>query len=70
MFSNDYQFRLIMMSTKGLILRIYMVENSKNGNTSQNKTSVFMIFPEKIANEHREAVLKFQDNWVCNYYFI
>ena len=51
-----------MMSTKGLILRRYMAENSKNGNTSQNKTSIFMIFPEKIANQHREAVLKFQDN--------
>ena len=52
-----------MMSTKGLILRRYMAENSKNViNTSQNKTSMFMIFPEKIANQHREAVLKFQDN--------
>ena len=63
MFGNDYQFRLIMMSTKGLILRRYiMAENSKNVNTSQNKTSMFMIFPEKIANQHREAVLKCQDN--------
>ena len=63
MFGNDYQFRLIMMSTKGLILRRYiMAENSKNVNTSQNKTSMFMIFPDKIANEHREAVLKCQDN--------
>ena len=51
-----------MMSTEGLILRRYMTENSKNVNTSQNKTSVFMIFPEKIVNQHREAVLKFQDN--------
>ena len=52
-----------MMSTKGLILRRSMAENSKNAiNTSQNKTSMFMIFPEKIANQHREAVLKFQDN--------
>ena len=39
-----------------------MAENSKNVNTSQNKISIFMIFPEKIANQHREAVLKFQDN--------
>ena len=39
-----------------------MAENSKNANTSQNKTYIFMIFPEKIANQHREAVLKFQDN--------
>ena len=39
-----------------------MVENSKNVNTSQNKTSIFMIFLEKIANQHREAVLKFQGN--------
>ena len=51
-----------MMSTKRLILRRYMAENSKNVNTSQNKTSIFMIFLEKIANQHREAVLKFQDN--------
>ena len=29
-----------------------------------------MIFPEKIANQYREAVLKFQDNLVCNSYFI
>ena len=59
-----------MMSTKGFILRRYMAENSKNVNTSQNKTSVFMIFPEKIADQHREAVLKFQDNWIRNSYFI
>ena len=59
-----------MMSTKGLILRRYMAENSKNVNTSQNKTSIFMIFPEKIANQHGEAVLKFQDNQICNSYFI
>ena len=39
-----------------------MAENSKNVNTSQNKTSIFMIFMEKIENQHREAVLKFQDN--------
>ena len=39
-----------------------MVENSKNVNTSQNKTSKLMIFLEKIANQHREAVLKLQDN--------
>ena len=39
-----------------------MAENSKNVNTSQNKTSIFMIFPEKIAIQPREAVLKFQDN--------
>ena len=39
-----------------------MAELSKNVNTSQNKTSVFMVFPEKIANQHRVAVLKFQDN--------
>ena len=51
-----------MMSTKGLILRHHMAENSKNVNTSQNKTSVFMILPEKMANQHREAVLKSQDN--------
>ena len=62
-FGNYCQFRLIMMSTKGLILRRYMAENSKNVNTSQNKTSIFMIFPEKIANQHRKAVLKFQDNY-------
>ena len=59
-----------MMSTKGLISRCYMAENSKNVNTSQNKTSMFMIFPEKIANQHREAVLKFQDNSIFNSYFI
>ena len=47
-----------------------MAENSKNVNTSQNKTSIFMIFPEKIANQHRKAVLKFQDNWICNSYLI
>ena len=51
-----------MMSTKGFILRRYMAENSKNVNNSQNKTSIFMVFLEKIANQHREAVLKFQDN--------
>ena len=62
MFGNDYQFRLIMLSTKGLILSRYMAENSKKVNTSQNKTSIFMIFPEKIANQRREALLKFQDN--------
>ena len=39
-----------------------MAENSKNVNTSQNKTSMFMIFPEKIANQHTEAVLQCQDN--------
>ena len=39
-----------------------MAENSKNVNTSQNKTFVFMIFQEKIANQHRESVIKFQDN--------
>ena len=39
-----------------------MAEYSKNVNTSQNKTSMFMIFPEKIANQHRKAVLKFQEN--------
>ena len=50
------------MLAKGLILRRYMAENGKNLNTSQNKTSIFMIFPEKIANQHREAVLKFPDN--------
>ena len=59
MFGNDYQFRLIMMSTKGLILRRYMAENNKDVNTSQNNTSIFMIFQEKIANQLREAVLKF-----------
>ena len=59
-----------MMSTKGLILRRYMAENSKNVNTSQNKTSIFLIFLEKTANQNREAVLKFQDNWICNSYFI
>ena len=35
---------------------------AENSNTSQNKTSISMIFPEKIANQHGEAVLKFQDN--------
>ena len=50
-----------MMSTKGLILIRYMAENSKNVNTSQNKTFIFMIFLGKI-EKHREAVLKFQDN--------
>ena len=59
-----------MMSTKGFILRHYMVENSKNVNTSLNKTSIFMIFLEKIANQHREAVLKFPDSLICNSYFI
>ena len=39
-----------------------MAENGKNVNTSQNKTSIFMISPEKIANQHREDVSKFQDN--------
>ena len=50
MFGNDYQIQSIMTLTKGLILRRYMAENGKNVNTSQNKTSIFMIFPEKIAN--------------------
>ena len=59
-----------MMSTKGLMSRHYVAENSKNVNTSQNKTSIFMIFPGKIANQHREAVLKFQDDWICNSYFV
>ena len=59
-----------MMSTKGLILRRCMAENNKNVNTSRNKTSIFMIFPDKIANQHSEAVLKFQDNKICNSYFI
>ena len=36
-----------------------MVENSKNVNTLQDKTFIFMIFQEKNANQHREAVLKF-----------
>ena len=39
-----------------------MAGNSKNVNTSQNKTSIFMIFLEKIENQHRGTVLKFQDN--------
>ena len=47
-----------------------MAENSKNVNTSQNKTSIFMIFQEKIANQHKEAVLKFQDIQICDFYFI
>ena len=51
-----------MTSHEGLILRRYMAENSKNGSTSQSKISIFMIFPENIANYPREAVLKFQDN--------
>ena len=51
-----------MMSTKGLIFELHMEENSKNVNTSKNKTSIFMTFVEKIANQHRKAVLKFQDN--------
>ena len=55
-----FQFWLIMMSTKGLILRYYMAENSKNVNTSQNKPSINMIFQGKIANQHREGVLKFK----------
>ena len=59
-----------MMLTKELILRRYMAENGKNVNTSQSKTSIFMIFPEKIANQHTEAVLKFQVNYICNSYFI
>ena len=29
-----------------------------------------MILPEKIANQHREAVLKFEDNQIFNSYFI
>ena len=32
-----------------------MAENSENVNTSQNKASIFMIFPEKIVNQHIEA---------------
>ena len=52
------------------MLRHYMAEYSKKVNTLQNKTSIFMIFLEKIANQHREAVLKFQDNLICNSYFI
>ena len=52
----------IMTSHEGLILRPYMAENTKNVSTSQSKISIFMIFPENIANYHREAVLKFQDN--------
>ena len=32
-----------------------MAEKSKNVNTSQNKASIFMVFQEKIANQHREA---------------
>ena len=51
-----------MMSTKRLVLRRYMAENSKKVNTSQNKTSKLMIFLEKIANQHREAELKLHDN--------
>ena len=47
-----------------------MAENSKNVNTSQNKASIFMIFLEKIANQHREAVLELQANWIFNSYFI
>ena len=39
-----------------------MADHSKNVNTSQNRTSMFMIFLEKIAKQHRDAVLKFQDN--------
>ena len=39
-----------------------MAENSKNLNTLENKTSIFMIFLEKIANQHGVAVLKLQDN--------
>ena len=39
-----------------------MAENSKHVNTSKNKNSIFMIFAEKIANQHREPMLKFQDH--------
>ena len=48
-----------------------MAQNSQNVNTSQNKTFIFMIFPEKIANQHtcREAVLKFHDNMYFLFYF-
>ena len=59
-----------MMSIKGLILRRYIAKNSRNINTSQNKTSIFMIFTEKIANQHRETALKFQDYQICNSDFI
>ena len=38
-----------------------MAENSKNVNTSQSKTSMFMVFPEKIANQHREAAHGFSE---------
>ena len=40
----------IMTSHEGLMLRRYMAENSKNVSTSQSKISIFMIFPENIAN--------------------
>ena len=40
----------IMTSHEGLILGRYMAENSKNISTSQSKISIFMIFPENIAN--------------------
>ena len=40
----------IMTSHEGLILRRNMAENSKNVSTSQSKISMFMIFPENIAN--------------------
>ena len=33
-----------------VILRRYMAENSKNVSTSKSKISIFMIFPENIAN--------------------
>ena len=40
----------IMTSYEGLILRHYIAENSKNVSTSQSKISLFMIFPENVAN--------------------
>ena len=46
----NFEKAKIMTSHKGLILRRYMAENRENVSTSQSKISMFMIFPENIAN--------------------
>ena len=48
--SQNYDVTKIMTSHDRLILRRYMAENSKNVSTSKSKISIFMIFPENIAN--------------------
>ena len=62
MFGNDYQFRLIMMSTTGLILRRYMAENSKNVETSQIKTKhVSSKDPEELTAKLVGTLFKMAD---------